>query len=371
MNNNNIYYNKYLKYKSKYLDLISLNNIKGGNIIMENKTEEQINDELKDYIKNITTGQQNCGVFSSKNSNIIYLCKSICCPQNYLCDIIEINNKVKLFPYIFGIIKVTDAQKYYIKMEKLSGDIFDLVFNKIPSDIIKNSDLPKDIIDEFEVIYKIRRKNNFSFEYNIDNRTIVNYKENKIPYKSYNKIMSNLKITYEIFDNLMRQILNKIEIELNKIIKIIVKKIYQLYTLSYKHTDLKLDNFGYNINADESYDIYFLDLESVTKINSNEKNDYLVKIFDMYKNKFKNYIELQGKFLDTFYYIDIIGKNINDDLYRYTNIVTNTTDYFLSNYLGYNDDARLITINNYYINYDNILCSVNSLDDFIDIIKKL
>lgn len=370
MNNNNIYYNKYLKYKSKYLDLMSLNNIEVKNIIIENKTQEQINDELKDYIKNFTTGQQNCGVFSNKNSNIIYLCKSICCPQNYLCDIIEINNKVKLFPSVFGIIKSIDTQKYYIKMEKLTGDIFDLIFNKIPSNIIKNSSLSKDIINDFEVIYKIRRKNNFSFRYNIDDRTILNYKENTIPYKSYNKIMSNLKITYEIFDNLMRQILNKIETELNKIIKIIIKKIYQLYTLSYKHMDLKLDNFGYNTNIDDSYDIYFLDLESITKINPNEKNDYLIKIFNMYKNKFKNYIELQGFFLDTFYHIDIVGKNINSDLFRYTNIVTNTTDYFLSNYLGYNEDARQITINNYYINYDNILCTTNTLDEFIDMITK-
>jgi len=136
------YQAKYLKYKNKYLQL---KNQIGGYTL-----------KLEEWNKIENSGQHNCGIFlSDKYPKYILKCDS----DNKLDIIIEINNKIQLFPKIINStkkIKDSDVSKgigmefsgleyftnqhseTYITMQKLDGDITNIYFNLFPRIVLKN-----------------------------------------------------------------------------------------------------------------------------------------------------------------------------------------------------------------------------------------
>jgi hypothetical protein len=136
------YYNKYLKYKTKYLELIN----QTGGIYKFNYNEwKSINN----------SGQQNCGIFINEK----YPDYIVKCTTNINMNNIKIANKSKLFPKIINILKRTqkkttttrtkidkteimvdrnEEEKYYTTMQKFDGDITSIYFDLFPKTVLNS-----------------------------------------------------------------------------------------------------------------------------------------------------------------------------------------------------------------------------------------
>jgi len=116
------FYNKYLKYKNKYLHL--KNQIGGYTLNLEEWKQIQ------------NPGQRNCGIFlSDVYPTYILKCEDHV-DQSKLDTVIEINKKIKLFPNIINFTKI--EKKNYTTMDKLDGDITNIYFNLFPKIVFQN-----------------------------------------------------------------------------------------------------------------------------------------------------------------------------------------------------------------------------------------
>ena len=299
------YYEKYLKYKNKYLEL---KNQTGGNYTLN----------LKEWVEIENSGQQNCGIFLSS----VYPKYLLKCGTNSekISWVNQINDIVQLFPKIIDNTKIDEHN--YTTMQKLDGDITSIFFNLIPKIILAKM-LEKEIINEEQkenllIIFegKISNTKNKSksfyglyddeltFDYLHDNDIFLIYidylranperikETTKITikgktYEKYNfdieqtkktyedqmqllrkiqKIMQN--ITFELYENFMKELTemwnNYYEIITKEIIKI--KLILQ--KINFMYVDNKLDNYGYIL--------------SVTPIIDDYRNFRAPKIFNQY-----------------------------------------------------------------------------------------
>jgi hypothetical protein len=388
MNNNN-YYKKYIKYKTKYDALIN-NNLIGGHghhdkeeILRHesneyatiNKTSEEMKEILNNggYNKTKTTGRRNCGLFIStepEKNKTLYLCKTHNIAKE-LSYVNKINDQIKLLPSIKQIIVVDSENKHYIEYEKLTGDLLDYVMNKIPMKYIDESDLSDENKNMMKEIWRYRKLYLPIIIFNpCEENKISYYGSKKKENEEYEVLMKNISIDHYTFDKLMKKIINEIEIFLDKILKIIIKKIYLLYTLSYWHGDLKLDNFAYNIDnssGHEEFDVYFIDADSLILISDENKEKYLNIIINLYKTKCKNEI-IGSAFEKIFkpYYTAYLKIDNNSN----GKMEMPLTPYFLEKYLEYNNIGATIALSEYDINYDNILTCVNTREEFMAFINK-
>lgn len=133
------YYNKYIKYKTKYYILKNL--IGGGDV----------DEFLSGYNEIPNSGQQNCGIFVSDiEQNFIIKCEE----GNHLERKEFIGAKklqeLNIFPKIESSIYDDENDKTYIKMERLDGDLTQLLYEVTPKQILDDMDISP---EEKEDIY--------------------------------------------------------------------------------------------------------------------------------------------------------------------------------------------------------------------------
>jgi|SaaInlStandDraft_6_1057023.scaffolds.fasta_scaffold01732_4 hypothetical protein len=223
----NIYKNKYLKYKTKYFNLqyqlggTNPNPIK----VIKDKTifwgthgtYGEINDDGTynkdiDYFQINNSGQQNCGIFISKKySELLIKCENYkkYNEENFNKFIKKLNdiNKLEYFPQIKEFFYDETASKKYIKMEKLDGDLTQLLYEKIPLQILNKMNLDNNEAKNIYNFFHLLRPYNMIFYYSDIGLYIYNNNEEIIKEKIYNFIIKQIKndnkksgYTYKIND---------------------------------------------------------------------------------------------------------------------------------------------------------------------------
>ncbi len=136
---------KYLKYKSKY---IQLKKILGKNLNYKSDKQiggfETISTDNNNFLENFDEvelfGQMNCGIYISKDNTQIIKCQNSteCISEDKLkkLKLIKIHYPdYKIFPDIYNCYIYND--KSYILMEKFSGDLTKLLFELLPRHILE------------------------------------------------------------------------------------------------------------------------------------------------------------------------------------------------------------------------------------------
>jgi hypothetical protein len=146
---NDVYYKrKYLKYKSKYLN--AKYNQKGGSLKIKKHTDKSF---INDWTKIQQSGQQNCGIFISDK----YPQRLMKCGGSVNHEVHELNEKlikegIKVFPHIYEEHEFDN--KKYVVMDRLDGDLTEILYEKLPVNIIDEMKIDEDIKNDMKWIYK-------------------------------------------------------------------------------------------------------------------------------------------------------------------------------------------------------------------------
>jgi len=285
------YYQKYLKYKNKYL---FIKNQLGGTYTLD----------LKEWKPIENVGKMNCGIFIS-DIYPKYILK--CSPTvSEILDLVkEINISNKLFPDIINSTII--ESKEYITMEKFDGDITSIYFNLFPRKVLENM-ITKGIINKEEgdkifnlflgkfnnntpnsnqIYFRINKlmhdcikdpniyqlylkliKDNPQLIGNFNTITIKEttyrlfIKDIKLVEEEYNTIQKTLvkitefsNISLELYDIFMRELTELWSTYHEIIIKEITKIRLLLYYIYYRYLDTKYDNFGYILSNERIADL--------------------------------------------------------------------------------------------------------------------
>jgi len=155
---NNKYQPKYVKYKYKYLKLKNKKKYMLGGVL-EIKMEE--------WNKQSDKGQQNCGIFlSEKYPNYIMKCNTGKRNLEKIYLVNTINSKKHLFPRI--IINNSIGDNNYTVMERMDGDLTDLLFKVFPNMVLTKMIEEKEISEEIAklIVHILNLK--ISNKYNIN-----------------------------------------------------------------------------------------------------------------------------------------------------------------------------------------------------------
>ena len=262
------------------------------------------------FIKLLNSGQQNCGIWVDIDENKIIKCEEY---ENEYNTIVKENiDKIftDIFPKIYNYYykgKGIDT-KWYTEMDKLEGDLTQLLFEKvlnnvidelvgysytnklylkyflhnylIPKTILKNKIYydkislytlknPDKIYSLFIQIMKYQQdkslfeKKNITLNFNFSDGTIIDhYFTNGISYSEISKFIyqivyyqNNIKLLQQINQYITLEIFiqfkTNFEEKLNELIPLISSQIKQLrlslYKNNYQYIDNKLDNYGYKL----------------------------------------------------------------------------------------------------------------------------
>jgi hypothetical protein len=313
------YYQKYFKYKQKYLDL------KGG--------------VMRDWIQINNSGQQNCGIFiNNSRPNEIMKCEYGDKRYNIYLEKLHHRSVIDVFPKIIKTEYKKNENKTYTIMDKLDGDLTQLFCEVIPKLIINkitsDKDMQKNILSLFS--YKVRQSwnddgANFYYLENDQLQNIIDGKDTDSKY--YKKILDLKKsnnITFKIYNDFMQQLFYHFDFIYSKILKKIIGKLYRLYQVNFEYNDFKFDNFGYKFKSGcnennilmniDCIDIYIIDWGS--GLDDSDGYATLNKIIDIINGEivFAKYGE--GNFKDINSpiirdeQIDLLKKILSDDLIK-------------------------------------------------------
>lgn len=242
------YYEKYIKYKIKYLNLLK----GGGNIEEANFDLNELEENFREKYKNgsiSNLGQHNCGILFYKNYVIKCLgLESEDEKKKYenenneniiICNRKLINDKLKgLYPLFFiwpgknniyhYIFLKENTYALCIIMERLDGDLTNYIL---------------------ETAYKNTYPNGNDYKYMYDRLP-------KTMEEFIDKDQKSECIVNEISDNLIKLLIT-LEPKL-------IKLHHDLVLKGWTYHDLKLDNIGYKI-IDDKIKLYFIDEESGLK----------------------------------------------------------------------------------------------------------
>lgn len=285
------YYQKYLKYKNKYL---FIKNQLGGTYTLD----------LQEWNPIENVGKMNCGIFISAIYPK-YILK--CSPTvSEILDLIkEINVSNKLFPEIINSTIIEN--KEYITMEKFDGDITSIYFNLFPKKVLENmitrGRINKEEGDKIFNLFLGKFNNNtpnsnqIHFRINQlmhdcvkdpeiyklylkfiqDNPTLIgNFNNIIIKETKYRLFIKNIKsvkkeystiketlvkitefsdISLELYDIFMTELTELWSTYHEIIIKEITKIRLLLYYIYYRYLDTKYDNFGYILSDERIADL--------------------------------------------------------------------------------------------------------------------
>lgn len=296
------YYDKYIKYKKKYILLqnkqnldpnLSFNKVmkkqysktfsNNKNIFEEHGGVIKENDILYGWkaIKNF--GQHNCGIFINDDEpDKIIKCEygNKCSEKFNMVNII--NKQMQLFPIIYNLFEIND--KCYIKMEKMDGDITNIFLDIIPKMTLNKMNVDENTKENIMKLFKFKFTGSFESIQSVNTDSIILYvyqNQNKIPellayenktqnnekyfegYKYYHKhyylqkniedikniitFVEGLKIDYHIYDIFMKENILQIKTIYHNIIEAIANINKALNYLGYVYGDNKFDNYAYKI----------------------------------------------------------------------------------------------------------------------------
>jgi hypothetical protein len=255
------YKSKYLKYKTKYLQLLSQN---GGT------KEDKKSNIINGYVNLDNKGTQNCGVYYNyKDPEKILLCNGTKLTSKQL-EFLNLNNvdNLKVYPRFYQLYHSNDTDEYFYLWEKMDGDLRDFFLKHIPTRILKKHkpDVTQEQIKLFtdfinyksakpQKLYVIKSEDfdinehsllgehsGFNLVYRKKDQytEVIKYKLNLI--KSYNNILSDIS-----YRTIITDIISEIEKQLNDIIITLTKKRYILYKNNFYSDDKKFDNIVYKI----------------------------------------------------------------------------------------------------------------------------
>jgi hypothetical protein len=329
------YYQKYLKYKNKYL---FIKNQLGGTYTLD----------LREWKPIENVGKMNCGIFiSDKYPKYILKCSPT---VSKILDLVkEINSSNKLFPDIINSTII--ESKEYITMEKFDGDITSIYFNLFPRKVLENM-ITKGKINKEEgdkifnlflgkfnnntpnsnqIYFRINKlmhdciknpdiyqlylkliKDNPQLIGNFNTITIKEttyrlfIKDIKSVEEEYNTIQKTLvkikefsNISLELYDIFMKELTELWSTYHEIIIKEITKIRLLLYYIYYRYLDTKYDNFGYILSNERIADldksryseppmifdkylyVYFLDCDMGVYLDESPDNlEYIIEDFN-------------------------------------------------------------------------------------------
>ncbi len=287
------YKQKYLKYKSKYLELQKLY---GGAIKYIERPESDI---INGFVGLSNKGTQNCGVYINyKDPHKILLCNNSKLSDIQL-EFLNLNNEsgLKIYPILHQLYHSTDTNKYFYLWEKMDGDLRDFVLKHIPTRILKKykPDVTEEQIKIFLDFIDSKRYPDKLFintgeckiyqdklisnkcDYNPEKYiSIGSYIGTDLLYKNTDeesiKYKLNIIKSFDIYLSdinsirIMADIIKEIENQLYYIIKTLSYKRYLMCKQGFYTSDKKFDNIVYKIIETDGdnykYDFYFIDPES-------------------------------------------------------------------------------------------------------------
>ena len=321
---------KYLKYKSKYLNLKHKKQHGGMTVI-----DREDDSFLSEYSSVKNSGQKNCGIFLNNNKDIkkIIKCEN---PDTTFFNLIE-NIKKKypnytILPEIYNIYKYND--KHYIEMEKFNGDVTQLLFEILPKEILKTRDLSEDNKKLFYDIFFSMIPKTVSLESFIQ-RIYVEPLNNYL-YQNQDELSEIIKIDkcnnkLELLKDTEKENL-KIQYDSKKINSIIY---YSKFSeINNKYNNIKMnkyrgkDNKLYNINPyNNKFKDYIDNLKIIESININyEEYESFIKAFETELFKILETVRQQITRINIL--LSIIGLTYSDpkiDNYGFILLDTNKT----------------------------------------------
>ena len=292
--------------KDAYMNFYKIDDLVYVITLNNNSIKFRLN--LDEWSKITNDGHFNCGIFISQ----LYPDYIVKCNESPIVDIthvININEKIQLFPQIINVSEVyyglsTHSLKY-ITMEKLDGDITKLFFTLIPQMILNKMIDAKEISEDQKqnILYLFNGKIHHTLPSEADN-IIIQYQEispflSKIEfnciydpdtfteYKQYlksmpkrleynyeftikgvhyterylstieeiedkknkiDKLKSIQNISFDMYNSFMSNVYEIIRMYYPIIMKEIAKISYELIKMGYEYRDTKFDNFGFKLS---------------------------------------------------------------------------------------------------------------------------
>lgn len=326
-----------------------------------------VTDKFLGWIPIKNCGQHNCGIYiNDKEPNGIIKCGKGKYPKIFE-SVNIINTKEHLFPTIFGSFEIDD--KYYIKMERLCGDITNFFFDLIPTMILNKMNIDPIIKTNMLELFKFKSlgisNNNMQSIYinsiglymyyhpdkisdllfyennenNENNRYIFDeydyihkcghtIQDNNNKINSLIQSIKKLNIDFVTYKHFVLESILQIKKVFPEIIRAIANIRYKLNELGYIYNDNKFDNYGYKIVNDSSpytfsyndkyYRVFFLDPESGLSIRNNQTefdvndmiNADLKENFRYFSVNGQNYLKNYNRSLIINNHIQFSKKNI-------------------------------------------------------------
>jgi hypothetical protein len=244
-----MYFNKYLKYKNKYLKLL------GGTIYDDNGID------IKKWNKIENNGQNNCGIYINEIDKKLIKCTSGIIDYKSIIITKDVNQYEYIeslqpyFPKIYDINYNESLNKTFMTMELLDGDITSIFFNLLPKIALnKTLDECKTILLENEHNIILNNYEKKDLIYRIFKLKIpkTKYKNIKDPYYIFHNYISKLnEITLYEYNDFIEKLKLLINNFYNFIVIEIMKLLYKITISGYNYKDYKFDNFGYKLLNDD------------------------------------------------------------------------------------------------------------------------
>lgn len=192
--------------------------------------------DLSEWTEITTYGQRNCGIFlSDRYPDLILKCDSYDPTVEIVKDVI--NPQIQLFPDIVDVSKYDG--KIYITMQKLDGDITNYYIKYLLDQVLKTH--PKK--DQLNEIFNLKLRGPYSIS--LSSKDIAR--------------LNSYTVTEPEYDRFIEQLYGLWTTAHKTVMKEVIKIRLDLFSLGYKYTDNKFDNYGFNL---EPFRVFFLDWQS-------------------------------------------------------------------------------------------------------------
>lgn len=231
------YRSKYVKYKSKYLKMRFKNAANASA-----SATEPLQHFLLGYYEMPNYGQMNCGIFiSDTERDKLIKCDST--NREILPLIAKLNAEQSLFPKIYDVFDDPDSAQYYVKMQRMRGDITSLFYDYFPTKVLADMHLDSQTAASIMKIFNAKiPKTQGNLSIHVGNEITEDIGSLLAQMRDY---FSDVDVNFDTYDNFMQTLLDEISAHYDNIISGIIRLKIELYKEGYEYTDNKFDNFGY------------------------------------------------------------------------------------------------------------------------------
>lgn len=193
--------------------------------IIQSAGEPQQHCDMTGWIEIANTGAQNCGIYINNE----HLDKLMKCGTFVDDRVAPINKIAHIFPYIYDSCIGDHKYKYNVIMEKMDGDLDQIIKNDIFGKTLDRLNLGNEQRVQIELIFKFKNSAK-----SVTNDDIF-------------KINSNMLITFKLYETVIREFMNDIHSVYNMLYNEITRVNVKLADIGYFYNDRKFDNYGYKL----------------------------------------------------------------------------------------------------------------------------